>query len=136
LNPEWLGQLRPDSGEGLSLDCPVCGPKHRLAAYFSNPVDGKDSAPWGDKWKRTGESFSSVTVAPSLQYPCFHGWIESGLVFDVSESPLTVPMQTDKGVQLIALSPDQAFTVATGVLERLNILRANAAACTETEGNL
>jgi hypothetical protein len=124
LNPEWVGQLRPNSGEGISLDCPVCGPTHRLVAYFSNPLDGKEPAPWGEKWKRTGSAFDVLLVEPSLDYEqCFHGWIEYGLVFQQSESPLVVPMQTDKGFKLVALSPNQALTLCGQVIQKVNDMR-------------
>jgi hypothetical protein len=107
LHPRWIGQLRPESGEGISLDCPVCGPHHQLAAYFENPVDGIAPAPWGDKWKRTGESFHDLTVEPSINYPCFHGWIENGNVIDISESPAAVVMIVNGKQELVALSPLQ-----------------------------
>lgn len=122
LNPEWLGVLRPKSGEQLQFDCPKCGPKHRLIAYFSNPLDGQPPAPWHDVekiWKREGDTFEALTIAPSLQYPCFHGWVEHGLVFDISESPLMVP--TKKGPA--ALSPNQAEQFAKQLLERVAALR-------------
>jgi hypothetical protein len=108
LNPKWCGLLRPTSGEGLTLDCPKCGPVHRLAVYFSNPVDGKDAAPWQNpQWKRTGDKFALLTVEPSLEYPCFHGWIEEGEVIDISESPARVIATINGAQRIVALSPKQ-----------------------------
>lgn len=108
LNPKWTGLLRPNSGEGMTLDCPRCGPSHKLAVYFSNPVDGLPAASWQTpQWHRDGEKFESLTIKPSIQYPCFHGWIENGDVIDISESPLQVMALIDGRPTLVALSPMQ-----------------------------
>lgn len=111
-NPKWLGILRPGSGEGLSLDCPVCGASHKLVVYFDNPVDGKEKASWQQiVWKRTGDSFENITIEPSIQYQCFHGWIEKGQVIDIKESPAIVQaLINNNGIlslQNVALSPMQ-----------------------------
>lgn len=109
LNPKWNGLLRPDSGEGLSFDCPVCGPKHRLQVFFSNPLDGQSTASWQRQtWKRIGESFDALTIEPSIQYLCFHGWIEDGQVINISESTLSALMVVGGVQRLVALSPKQA----------------------------
>jgi hypothetical protein len=109
LNPKWCGLLRPDSGEGITFDCPKCGPSHRLCVYFDNPLDDKPSASWQKPtWKREGESFESLTIAPSIQYQCFHGWVEEGNVIGISESPMRVHMHVNGVQQLVALSPRQA----------------------------
>jgi hypothetical protein len=120
LNPEWLGLLRPESGEGISLDCPKCGSKHRLAAYFKNPIDGKEAAAWQKPiWERTGETFNALTLSPSLQYPCFHGWVENGKVFDIVETPMiVVDGELDKGGRPVALSPTQTIGYATQAILR------------------
>lgn len=110
LTPKWTGLLRPNSGEGLTLECPACGPAHTLAVYFSNPVDGKPPAIWlkpSEIWLRENDAFENLTVAPSIQYPCFHGWIEGGNVIDISESPATVLMVIAGKETLVALSPQQ-----------------------------
>lgn len=115
LNPRWLGLLREGSGEGIAFDCPKCGPSHQLAAYFENPIDGKECASWQRPiWKRSGtKDFKHVGLSPSLQYECFHGWVENGRVFDVSESPLVIfGERPDRSVGPISLSPLQAINVA------------------------
>lgn len=90
------------------LDCPVCQ-SHRLAVYFDNPIDSKPSASWQNpKWKRKGVSFEDLTIEPSIQYPCFHGWIEDGNVIDISESKMCAVMVIDGVRKLVALSPKQA----------------------------
>jgi hypothetical protein len=108
LNPKWIGLLRPNSGEGLTLDCPKCGSTHRLAVYFSNPVDDQPAALWQNPtWKRTGNSFEAITIEPSIQYPCFHGWIEDGQVIDIGESPANAIAIINGEQRLVALSPKQ-----------------------------
>jgi hypothetical protein len=112
LNPKFCGLLRPDSGEGMTLDCPKCGPNHRLCVYFENPLDGYNPAPWQKPlWKREGKFVDELTVSPSIQYPCFHGWIEDGQVIDISESPAKVMMFLDGAWELVALSPKQARSI-------------------------
>jgi hypothetical protein len=109
LNPKWCGLLRPDSGEGITLDCPKCGSSHRLCAYFDNPLDGEPAAYWQKPiWKRDGETFETLTISPSIEYPCFHGWIEDGQVIDISESPMRVKMLIGGAIRDVALSPKQA----------------------------
>lgn len=118
LHPEWMGVLRPNSKEGIQLDCPACGPKHRLAAYFSNPGDGQPPATWHTTlWERSEELFGLLTLTPSLLYPCWHGWIENGRVFDQSESPLVVFGKLPDGTHgPIALSPMQCLHLSRHIL--------------------
>lgn len=113
LNPTWIGRLRPNSGEGITFDCPTCGPKHRLVAYFKNPLDGNPAADWPDTlWQRNGDDASHLTVTPSIDYPCWHGWIERGRVFADHETPLTVLLHIDGVPQLVRLSPEQTIQLA------------------------
>jgi hypothetical protein len=126
LNPQWIGYQRtPEHGEGLSLECPSCGPTHTLAAYFSNPIDDGAPAPGVSNWKRTDSTFENITVEPSMHYPCFHGWIEDGLVFHQAESPIVVMMQTPEGIRPVALSPKQAREVCTAVLAKVAEMTAH-----------
>ena len=129
LNPKWLGLTRPDSGEQLEFDCPACGPKHRVTAVLLNPLDGKPGAPWLGKrvrgsdgeervspaWTREGDSFESLTLTPSILYPCWHGWVEDGAVVgvgDASHLMVQVIVRASDGQPVaeckpIALSPRQ-----------------------------
>jgi hypothetical protein len=125
LGPQWIGVIRtPEHGEGIALACPKCGPEHTLAAYFSNPLDGGVAAPSSSHWKRTGETFDDLTIEPSIQYPhCgFHGWIENGLVFDYTESPMTLPVQMGTDIGLVALSPKQTRDICTKMLATVEAL--------------
>lgn len=69
-------------GMGLLCDCPRCGDKHLLAVNFANPLDGGPPAsPDGPKWTRTGETFDTLTLEPSIlrRDGCkWHGWIRNG----------------------------------------------------------
>jgi hypothetical protein len=136
LNPKWLGLQRPsiggvESGEGLAFDCPVCPPEkgHRLAAFFENPIDGEPPAPWLGKsptnpvWKRSGDSFGTLSIAPSLNYPCFHGWVECGRVIDIKEAPIVVFGMTAPGQHgPVALSPLQAIEGCRAVIMRAQVM--------------
>jgi len=112
LNPRFTGLLRPNSGELLHFDCPACGPSHLCGVGFTNPLDGGPSALWPSQtwWTRTGETFETLTlisstgVGASVQYPCWHGWIEGGQVIDVGEA--THHGVLPSGVR-VALSPLQ-----------------------------
>lgn len=109
LNPEWIGHIREDSGEGISFDCPNCGPSHRLAAYFSNPLDRIVPAPWladgtSQSWQRIGEEFDTLTMHPSMKYDCFHGWVVLGVVMETSEAWM---YGIDQLGRKVALSPLQ-----------------------------
>jgi hypothetical protein len=123
LNPQWIGVNRtPDHGEGCAFDCPACGSGHTLAVYFKNPLDGGIPAHGGVAWTREGSSWDNLIITPSISYPCFHGWVEDGLVFNINESPITLPVKSDDGIKLIALSPKQARQLCTKVLAKVEEL--------------
>lgn len=94
LHPVLAGYTRPNSGEQLMFDCPVCPPsaQHRLGAVFSNPVDGREAWPHhANVWARQGLSFEPsakdrLSLWPSIHYPeHWHGYIWAGWVFELSE---------------------------------------------------
>lgn len=70
-------------GVGLVCNCP-CGSGHELYVPFENPIGpGPLKAQWG--WLRTGESFETLTLVPSIfrKEPgeCgWHGFITGGEV--------------------------------------------------------
>lgn len=122
LRPEWIGRLRPKSGEGILFDCPGCG-RHHIAAYFSNPRDGQPGMPQDPIWLREGEEFDALTIKPSIDYPCFHGWVECGRVFDTGESPLVVAGQYPNGqIARVALSPLQAIEIGAAAIAKATAL--------------
>ena len=84
-----------DNREGMAVgfDCPHCvrreretGDKRvqRLAVWFANPIDG--GPPTDDAthlWQRTGDTFDTLTLAPSIDASSdghWHGHIENGEV--------------------------------------------------------
>jgi hypothetical protein len=81
LNPKFLGDPVDREGVGLACDCP-CGCGTELFVPFSNPLDGgQQYGPQG--WERTGETFDTLTLSPSIQRyePCpnrWHGFIRDG----------------------------------------------------------
>lgn len=103
LDPRWVGaggegisnaDGTPASerhGVGLSFKCP-CGRPHdpydRVYVGFANPLDGgaafESNSP---KWTRTGDTFETLTLTPSIQrhqtgeHGCdWHGFITDGEV--------------------------------------------------------
>lgn len=97
LNPQWLdaggenvckadGSPAPrQRGAGISLNCP-CGNRdedHRLYVPFAVALDGTPGG-YGEKgWQRTGDTFETLTLTPSIlrHGGCgWHGYITAGQV--------------------------------------------------------
>lgn len=77
LDPCWVdaggegvtrnGQPVPRrAGVMLGFDCP-CGSGQRVGLYFRNPLDGGPPIDHPASWQRTGESFDTLTLEPSIQ---------------------------------------------------------------------
>lgn len=111
LKPRWLGAggegiyNRNEQGElipaperhgvGITFICP-CGTHpsddeydtDRCAILFENPLDGGgrfDSTTKGHYWTRTGETFETLTLTPSIQRVdgCrWHGFITNGEIIN------------------------------------------------------
>lgn len=68
-------------GVGIGFDCP-CGCGERCYIEFVNPLDGKGlHRKDGHVWNRTGDTFETLTLSPSIQrtHGCrWHGFIENG----------------------------------------------------------
>jgi hypothetical protein len=92
LDPRWaadadiviggISRHYPDrKGMAVSFICPHCMTT-RLAVWFSNPLDGLP--PTDDAthlWSRSGESFSDLTLSPSIDASAtghWHGFIHNG----------------------------------------------------------
>jgi len=77
-------------GVGVLLDCP-CGnadEDHQLFVPFANPLDGGPPVQTGKNngWQRTGETFETLTLTPSIQRVggCgWHGFITNGEISTV-----------------------------------------------------
>lgn len=107
LNPAWGGGHPDRQGIGLWFDCPgtCCADKAaigrdadgkainfdpeegktkkmRLFVHFANPVDGGPQfGTRGTFWQRTGDTFETLTLFPSVDASGFghwHGWIQGG----------------------------------------------------------
>lgn len=73
-------------GVGISFDCP-CGGAQRAYIPFNNPLDrgGLYHDRKDDAWQRTGDTFETLTLTPSIQRAdpggCrWHGFITNGEV--------------------------------------------------------
>jgi hypothetical protein len=71
-------------GVGILLDCP-CGCDRQLYVPFTNPLDGGPPVNDGHPtWQRTGETFETLTLTPSIlrsqeKGGCgWHGFITDG----------------------------------------------------------
>jgi hypothetical protein len=77
-------------GVGVRLDCP-CGNRdkgHQLYVPFANPLDGGPPMQTGKNngWQRTGETFETLTLTPSIlrRGSCgWHGFITNGEIVTV-----------------------------------------------------
>ena len=68
-------------GVGISFDCP-CGCGDRTYTPFENPLDGGPSRAGGHPaWQRTGDTFETLTLKPSIlrTLGCkWHGYLTNG----------------------------------------------------------
>lgn len=97
MHPEWIGNggsgvtdaqgrtVERIEKAGVEFDCP-CGNNdsyHRLYIPFANPV-GIDAVKDRKGWKRTGDTFESMSLSPSILRAkihggCgWHGWLIDG----------------------------------------------------------
>lgn len=104
LHPEWMGAggegisnadgtpAIPRQGVGILLDCPcgTCDEFHQLYVPFANPLDGGPPLQTGKNngWQRTGDTFETLTLTPSIlrtrPHGCgWHGFITNGDVLTV-----------------------------------------------------
>lgn len=80
-------------GMGITFACPHCvavhpgvlergGPVQFLGVWFANPIDGKPATDDAKHlWQRTGNSFETLTLAPSIdasESGHWHGFITNG----------------------------------------------------------
>ncbi len=90
LDPRWTCAVHGREGQGVIFLCPKCK-DHYLGVWFQNPIDGKDPyiRPGQDHcnwWSRTGATFETLTIAPSIQIVgcCgWHGFVRDGEIITV-----------------------------------------------------
>jgi hypothetical protein len=69
-------------GVGVECDCP-CGCSAPLFVPFANPIGGGPPVNPGHVWQRTGETFETLTLTPSIQRVggcAWHGFITNGKI--------------------------------------------------------
>jgi hypothetical protein len=85
LNPQFLDSSDGARGVGVAFDCP-CGnhdEEHRCYVPFDIALDGTRAYMHERNWQRTGETFETLTLTPSIQRleACrWHGFITDGEV--------------------------------------------------------
>ena len=95
LDPHWVGAggegisdgkgnpVPSRHGVGMTFNCP-CGCVERCYVPFENPLDGGPKLESNHAtWKRTGDTFETLTLKPSIQRAdpngCrWHGFITNG----------------------------------------------------------
>lgn len=87
LDPCWLTFGEGRHGMGVIFDCPHCDGAIKVGGYFANPIDGGPPAPPGEeprpRWRRTGETFETLTLTPSIDASKgghWHGFVTNGQV--------------------------------------------------------
>ena len=65
---------------GMAFDCPNCGAAGGV--YFSNSIpSNKNLRPTGVNWKRTGDTFETMSLTPSvLMHGHFHSFVRNGML--------------------------------------------------------
>lgn len=94
LDPRWYGWYLEGGRIGLTFECPVhrgTPQAHRCAVPFTNPIEGRPETERRHLWHRTGDSFDTLTLSPSVDYTrydngelrdptCWHGFVRNGEV--------------------------------------------------------
>lgn len=90
LSPSWVTDVRfsVPIQLGVAFNCPCCG-RQKCFVPFANPIDPEEllaSTNWrppSPAWQRTGETFDTLTLSPSVdlsQRGHWHGHIIEGEV--------------------------------------------------------
>jgi hypothetical protein len=81
---DWDENLKTNPkrrGMGITFLCPHCQ-QTRIGVMFTNPIDGlKPAYINSGLWQRTGETFETLTLSPSIdtsQCKHWHGFITNG----------------------------------------------------------
>ena len=88
LDPRWTTHEKGRKGQGIVFLCPHCK-THFIAVFFANPLDGGAALPAPSdsqnayRWQRTGETFDILTLIPSINAPCWHGFVTNGEITTV-----------------------------------------------------
>ncbi len=85
LNPSFYDAHDGRKGIGILCDCPCGSCDSLLAIPFDRPLDGEPPLD-STTWKRTGDTFETLTLAPSVHRlsGCkWHGFIRDGGIITV-----------------------------------------------------
>jgi hypothetical protein len=88
LDPRWTAHIKGQKGQGIIFLCPHCK-THFIGIHFANPLGGGPAlaAPSGspnpERWERTGDTFDTLSIIPSIDAKCWHGFITNGEVTTV-----------------------------------------------------
>lgn len=85
LDPRWISNAGR-VGAGISFSCPgnCCADaplKYRVHVLFRNPMDGGDPSHGEPRWNRTGITFDTLSLTPSVDCSGqghFHGFVTNG----------------------------------------------------------
>lgn len=92
LNPRWFKHFSEGPISGLTFECPHCRMQRISATFaptFDDAVLAANGVPWphphikGPYWTRTGDTFETITLRPSVDVGAeghWHGHIENGEV--------------------------------------------------------
>lgn len=71
-----LGKM-PDAlgANAIMFDCP-CARGERLIINLANPIGAPRVA--GNAWAATGKTVDDLSLSPSVNSGCWHGWITNG----------------------------------------------------------
>jgi hypothetical protein len=67
LKPRWYTTASSSTGtaQGLTFQCPLCR-RQRLGVAFTPALDGGPTAAGEKLWQRTGDTFATLTLSPSI----------------------------------------------------------------------
>jgi Family of unknown function (DUF6527) len=82
LNPVWTtpeGGHEPNGVRILVIDCP-CGQKHRRRIPLGQPKmkEFRDAETTCFVWQCTSYDLAGMTLYPSLDFGCWHGYVKNG----------------------------------------------------------
>lgn len=86
--PRWTSEGKGRRGMGISFDCPIhrdTHASHRIGVMFENPIDGGSPVNGPTLWRRTGATFETLDLSPSIHViddgaTHWHGFVTTGMV--------------------------------------------------------
>jgi hypothetical protein len=72
-----IGTQMISDADGILLLCP-CGGGHELLLWFAGRPRVPAKARPVPRWQADGATIGTLTLSPSVNAHCWHGWIRSG----------------------------------------------------------